>query len=106
VSSDRWKRILQQITARGLQASTAICTALATVASIWANTRHFCMNVMFMNRLPAHPDVLEFTGNLNSGFLLEVDFRDELTFEQRAKRIQRQILDDQVHSQFMTLVDV
>ncbi len=104
--AERWQRIYRQITARGLQASAAVCAALATVISTFSNSKHFFLTSMFLNRVPFHPEVMAFAGYSMSTFLLEVDFRDTPTFEEKARRLQRELLESQVHSQFITGNDV
>ncbi|HET8841113.1 MAG TPA: phosphopantetheine-binding protein, partial [Ktedonobacteraceae bacterium] len=57
----------------------------------------FTINVTLANRLPLHPQINDIVGNFTSLNLLAIDSVELHTFEDRAKRIQKQLWSDLDH---------
>ncbi|MBE9065558.1 amino acid adenylation domain-containing protein [Leptolyngbya cf. ectocarpi LEGE 11479] len=99
LNPEHWQ-ILQ---VRGKQAdltpSGILLAAFSEVLSLWSRQAHFTLNLTTFKRLPLHPEVNDIVGDFTSLTLLEVDFRQQLTFEERARRLQKQLFEDLDHLQ-------
>jgi amino acid adenylation domain-containing protein len=64
------------------------------ILAVWGNSRHFVINNMVTHRFPLHPQIKEIIGNFASLYPLEVDLRGDVTFGERAQRLQQQVFND------------
>src|SRR5262249_30740034 len=60
----------------------------------------FALNLTIFNRPPLHPQLNDLIGDFTSSVLLEADMSQRSTFEQSARKLQRQLLNDLEHRQF------
>ncbi len=81
----------------GLTPTSAIYAVYAEVMARWSGSRHFLLNNMVTHRFPMHPRIKEVIGNFASLYPLEVDWRGEMPFAQRAQRLQEQLFRDLDH---------
>jgi len=106
VDRDTWERVRENMQANGVQVSAGMASIFGEVLALYANSRHFTLNVMFFNRLALHPDVYEVAGNMASTFLLEVDLRGERSIKENSQNLQRQILADVANTKVTTGLQV
>ncbi|OEJ57843.1 hypothetical protein BGM19_07560 [Streptomyces agglomeratus] len=92
-----WESLKQKAAARNLTTTNVLCGVHAEVLSFWSGSRHFLLNNMITHRLPLHPQMSEVFGNFASLYPLEVDWRHEEGFEDRVRRLQKQVLSDVEH---------
>ncbi|MFJ2060405.1 amino acid adenylation domain-containing protein, partial [Streptomyces sp. NPDC087908] len=94
-----WDRFKQHAAAAGVSPSAALCTAYAQVVAEWSATPDFCLNLLYFNRLPLHPQVGDVVGQFSTTLMLEI--RDAATdaFATRATEVQRRLWSDMEHSQ-------
>ncbi|MDQ3578498.1 MAG: condensation domain-containing protein, partial [Actinomycetota bacterium] len=99
LEAEQWSALKAQARGRGLTDSNVMYAAFAQVAAMWSGSRHFLLNNMVTHRLPLHPQIGEVMGNFASLYPLEVDWREDETFETRARKLGTQVLADmrQVH---------
>jgi pyochelin synthetase len=91
VDAETWNQLKAQATRAGMTASGVVLAAYAEVLAAWSKSRRFTVNVTLFNRLPLHRQVNEIAGDFSSLILLEVDHSTPGTFEDRAKRLQKQL---------------
>ena len=93
-----WSRLQERGADRNLTPSGLLCAAFADVLALWSQRGRFTLNLTVFNRQPLHPDVDHLVGDFTSTTLLAVDAAAP-TFEQRAGRLQQQLLRDLQHRQ-------
>jgi pyochelin synthetase len=94
---DRWRRLHECATARGLTGSAAIVAAYAEVIARWAARPRFTLNVTLLQRFPLHADVDKIVGDFTSVTLLAVDRVAALSVGEHAKALQAQLWEDLDH---------
>ncbi|MFR9779390.1 amino acid adenylation domain-containing protein [Micromonospora sp. MS34] len=97
LSPARWAAFTRRAAARGLSQTNALCAVYAEVLGAWSGSQHFLINNMNTHRLPLHPQIGEVVGNFSSLYPLEVDWRAGGPFQERARRLQAQVLSDMQH---------
>jgi pyochelin synthetase len=93
-----WKAIKRHASAQGLTPSSALLAAHAEMLACWSGSRHFLINNMITHRVPIHPQITEVLGNFASLYPLEVDWRHDEPFAERARRLQAQVMTDMEHA--------
>jgi amino acid adenylation domain-containing protein len=83
---------------RGLTLTNALLAGYAEVIAYWSGSRHFLLNNMITHRRPLHPQINEVLGNFAALYPLEVDWRPDEPFQDRARRLQAQVMSDVEHS--------
>ncbi len=99
VPAAAWAGIRARARRCGVTPTVVLATAYAEILAAWSGSRRFTLNLLFFNRRPVHPQVESVVGNFSSTILLEVDAAPVESFEQRARRLQRQLWRDIEHSQ-------
>ncbi|EIM9898988.1 SDR family NAD(P)-dependent oxidoreductase, partial [Salmonella enterica] len=92
-----WQQLCQRARQAGLTAAGVLCSAYAEILCCWSGSHRITLNLPTFNRLPLHPQVNQILGEFTSLTLLEVDNSQSLPFVQRAKALQRTLLDDLAH---------
>ncbi|THA23581.1 amino acid adenylation domain-containing protein [Streptomyces sp. RKND-216] len=100
LDAERWARVKERASARGITPSAVQLAAYATVLGAWSRTSHFTIDVPLFNRHPLHPDIDLIIGDFTSVTLLEVDLRPGGGFLALADRIQHQLWRDLDHRFF------
>jgi amino acid adenylation domain-containing protein len=95
-----WQRLKAHAAKLELTASGFLLTAFAEIITRWSKTARFSLNLSTFNRLPLHPQVNEIVGDFTSLLLLAIDNTTPDTFENRARRIQKQLWADLDHSYY------
>ncbi len=75
-------------------------TAYGEIIKTWSDSPHFTLNLMFFNRPPIHPDIDNIIGNFSSTLLLEMNLSGSALFTEKAKNIQKQLMNDLEHNEF------
>jgi amino acid adenylation domain-containing protein len=89
-----WRRLKQRAHRAGLTPSVLLLAAFSEVLAAWSKSPRFTLTLTLFNRLPLHPQVNEIVGDFTSVTLLEVDGATAESFEDRARRLQRQLWSD------------
>ncbi|EST37757.1 hypothetical protein N566_11275, partial [Streptomycetaceae bacterium MP113-05] len=100
LDAERWARVKERASRRGITPSAVQLAAYATVLGTWSRTSHFTIDVPLFNRHPLHPDIDLIIGDFTSVTLLEVDLRPGGGFLALADRIQHQLWRDLDHRFF------
>jgi pyochelin synthetase len=99
---DAWTRLKTRAADAGLTPSGLVVSAFAEVLAYWSKSQQFTFSLVSALRPPIHAQMTEIIGNFNTVYLLAVDTSPD-TFEDRARRVQRQILTDLQHRYFSGL---
>ncbi len=94
LSPQAWSAFKAQSARCGLTPSNAIFAVYAEIVAAWSNSRHFVLSNMMTRRLDIHPEMRDIVGNFASLYPLEIDFRPDDTFVERARRVQEQVVSD------------
>jgi amino acid adenylation domain-containing protein len=89
-----WRRLKQRAHLAGLTPSALLLAVFSEVLAAWSKSPRFTLTLTLFNRLPLHPQVNEIVGDFTSVILLEVDGVAAESFEDRARRVQRQLWSD------------
>ncbi|GAY08790.1 salicylate synthase [Pseudonocardia sp. N23] len=84
----------------GLTPAMVVATAFAEMIGAWSSQPRFLLNVPLFDREPVHPDVVHVVGDFTGSVLLEVDLTEELTFVERARRVQARMHADAAHADY------
>lgn len=98
--AETWLKFKQHAAQNGLTPSGAVISAYAELLSAYSGSEHFILSNMVTRRLPLHKEIRQIVGNFASLYPLEVDWRGELAFAEKALRLQGQILRDSNHLQW------
>jgi amino acid adenylation domain-containing protein len=97
MESGRWQRLKERAAQSGLTPSAVLLAAFSEVLAVWSKNPRFTINLTLFNRLPLHPQVNDIVGDFTSLTLLETDLSGAEPFEERAKRLQKQLWEDLDH---------
>ena len=97
LSEALWTGFKNKATALGITPSNAVFCAYAEVLSAWSNSRHFILSNMMTRRLNTHPEIRDIIGNFASLYPLEIDFRENKRFLDRARDLQERVILDAKH---------
>jgi len=97
LTASSWAALKTAAGARGLTPTNALHAVLCEVIVTWSGSRHFLLNNMMTHRLPIHDDIGDVLGNFAALYPLEVDWRHNESFANRARRLQSQVLRDMEH---------
>lgn len=84
----------------GCTPTAAVMAAYAVCLGTWSQTKHFCLNLTLLNRLPIHPEVYQIVGDFTSVSLLEVQLAKGKNFAELIKCVQAQMMEDLDHRLF------
>ena len=94
VAWDHMRKIAGSI---GVTPSGLLLAAFAEVMAAWSKSPRFTLNLTLFNRLGLHPQVNELIGDFTTTILLAVDNSPQDLFEDRARRLQKQLYADLEH---------
>jgi amino acid adenylation domain-containing protein len=96
-----WLAIAERMKRHRLTPSMAVCAAFCEVLRHWSKDPAFTINIMFGERAPLHPRVMDLVGNFSSTILLEcAPDSPGGTFLDRARLLRRQFFQDLQHSAY------
>ncbi len=97
LEAEKWQCLKRRAARIGVSQPGLLMTIFSLVLAAWSKKPHFTLNLTLNNRLPSHPQVDEIVGDFTSLIPLEVDFRAPGTFEELARRLQKQLWSDLDH---------
>ncbi len=92
-----WSQLRKLAASLEVTPSGLLLTAFAEILSLWSKNSKFTLNLTLFNRQPMHEDVNKLIGDFTTTILLAVDNSTNDKFEDRAKRIQKQLYADLEH---------
>lgn len=98
--ADVSERLRRAAVALGVSPTALFLAAYAEVLARWSGSRRFTLNVPLFNRPPEHPHINKVVGPFTTVELLAVEHSAGESFATRARRVQRQLLEDLDHRQF------
>lgn len=94
---EQWSRLKKRAVTAGLTPSGILVAAFAEALAVWCRSPRLTINLTLFNRLPLHPEVDRLIGDFTSLTLLAADCAEPVSFEERARKLQRLLLDDLDH---------
>jgi amino acid adenylation domain-containing protein len=92
-----WSRLKTRANQAGLTPSGVLLAAFAEILRFWSKKPRFTIVLTIFNRLPLHPQVNDIIGDFTSTNLLAVESSPDISFEGRARSIQKQLWEDLEH---------
>ena len=86
-----WDRLQARAAQAGITPTVALLQCFGEALAAWSRSPRLTLNLTLFNRLPLHPDVNDVVGDFTSLVLLGVDELGEGDFEQRARRLQKEL---------------
>lgn len=83
-----WEKIKQKSAASGLTPAMIFLTAYAKIIERWSNNEKFLMNIPLFNRDCLDKELENVVADFTNLLLIQMDFTDEETFTESAKKIQ------------------
>ncbi|MEE4561814.1 amino acid adenylation domain-containing protein [Paenibacillus polymyxa] len=100
IDRETWEEIKKQAYQYNITPTAALLAAYAEVMAFWSNQPHLAVSLTVFNRLPFHQDVNDMIGDFTSVILIEIDFRSEKGYWDRAKQIQERLLESLEHRHY------
>lgn len=100
LNRDISERLRHVATRMGVSPTALFVCAYAEILTRWSGSPRFAINIPLFNRPPEHPRINDVVGPFTTVELLAVDNSAVESFATRARRIQRQLLEDLDHRQF------
>lgn len=97
---DLSKQLRARTAEYGVTNTGLLLSALGVVLAAWCRSPRFTLNLPIFNRFPLHEQVKDIVGAFTTVSLLAFDYSAPETFENRARRIQEQLLEDLDHRYF------
>lgn len=94
---DEWKRVQVRFRQHRMLATSGLLHVFAEVIGAWADSPHFCLNVLHQNWATNHPESVGVVGQFGSTLPLEVDLGQGDDFWSRGERLQKQLWKDMAH---------
>lgn len=101
-----WERMKARATEAGVMVGALLLTAFCDVIAAWSKTSEFSINAPFWDRLPIHEDVNDIVGSFALPNHLAVKASPGSTFLERARGLQRQLMNDLEHCRYVSGVQV
>ena len=102
IAPEEWEKFMKNAGRLGLTASSALLTLYAEILSAWGGGSTFAIMLTLFNRKNIHKEVNDIVGDFTNLALVEVQ-RDQRTYLENAKRIQKQVQEDLENSDFSGL---
>lgn len=103
---ESWTRFKARVQEAGLMPGAALLTAFSDVVTIWSKSEEFSLNAPFWDRLPVHDEVSKISGSFALPNHLHLTASRGTTFLERARRLQRQLIEDLEHCRYVSGVQV
>ncbi|MES2948751.1 MAG: amino acid adenylation domain-containing protein [Pseudomonadota bacterium] len=92
-----WTAFKRKANKFGVTATNAVYAAYAEVLAYWSGSRHFLLSSMLTQRLPLHAQMGDIIGNFAAVYPLEIDWRKDAPFYDRARGVQMRLIEDGQH---------
>ena len=99
LEAEKWQCLKRRAARIGVSQPGLLMTVFSQVLAAWSNKPRFTLNLTLNNRLAGRPELDEVGGDFTSLIPLEVDFTEPGTFEELARRLQKQLWSDLDHRQ-------
>ncbi|WP_051709847.1 hybrid non-ribosomal peptide synthetase/type I polyketide synthase [Andreprevotia chitinilytica] len=93
----QWESFKTHMHQHGLTQAAVLLAVYGEVLATWSSSPRFCINVPVFNRQGWHPDVNNVLGNFSSFTLVECDYSVQMSFVDRVKEVQRQMMEGLQH---------
>jgi epothilone synthetase B len=93
LSVTQWSAFKNTMLQHGLTQAAALLTVYGEVLATWSSNPSFCINVPVFNRQGWHKDVNDVLGNFSSFTLIEFNYATPMSFVDRVKDVQRQLME-------------
>ncbi|MFI2620623.1 amino acid adenylation domain-containing protein [Streptomyces sp. NPDC018584] len=97
LTREQWDTFCANFRRHKVLPATALMQVLSEALGAWAESPHFCLNVVHLNLVARHPGP-PVVGQRTATLPLEVDHRGDAGFWERAKLLQRRLWKDMAHS--------
>lgn len=97
---DEWQKLKEVAKNLNVSPSSLLCTAFAEVLAYWSNQYRFAINFTVFNRYPFHKDVEKIVGDFTSVMLIEIALKNEESFFERVKGVQKEVLSALEHRHY------
>ncbi|MFD9907149.1 amino acid adenylation domain-containing protein [Streptomyces sp. NPDC059063] len=101
-----WARMKARAQDEGLMVGALLLAAFGDVIATWSKTADFSLNAPFWDRLPVHEEVDRIVGSFALPNHLAVRAAPGSSFLERARRLQRQLLENLEHCRYVSGVQV
>ena len=95
-----WDTFKSRVQKHGLTPTGVILAVYSSVLARWSKNNDFCINLTVLNRQPLHQQVYDIIGDFTSVSLLEINWSNEKSFLDQAKKINIQLFSDLNHRLF------
>lgn len=95
--SATWQALSRRAAAAGVTPAAALLTAFTEVLTVWSRHPHYTVMLTLFNRQGHHPDLYRVVGDFTSVTPLEIDHREQASFQNRARATQERMWSDLDH---------
>ena len=96
----RWQMLKTRILDCQLTPAGFLASVYAAVLAKWNENKHFTLNLPVFNRLPVHPQINQIAGDFTSIVPLEINWNEQITFNEFAQTVQKQLWNDLEHMSY------
>lgn len=100
LTASEWLAFKKRAAESNVTPAALLLTMYGEILKVWSKSPKFTLNVMFFNRPRVHPDIDRVVGNFSSTLLLEMNLQGQDSYEDKARKVQNQLLQDLEHSEF------
>lgn len=95
---ERWEVLKKKASSYGITVTALLLAIHAEVFAAWSKESAFSLNLTFLSRHAVHPQVTDIVGEFTSLTLLAIDQQMDITFIERARKIQKDLWIDLEHN--------
>ena len=95
-----WHKIKEKAARIGVFPTSIILTVFIEIIAHWSKQTRFTLNLPISNRSPIHNQINNIMGNFTTILLLEIDNSQNLNFKDKAKLIQKELLNNLKYHHF------
>jgi amino acid adenylation domain-containing protein len=103
LSAGECERLAELSRRHGVTISAALLAAFAEMLGAWSTEPRFLLNLPLFDREDLHEDVPKLVGDFTNLMILGVDLSEELSFAERARRLQEQMRRAAAHPEYSGL---
>lgn len=100
LDSTAWQKLQKIAASLQITPSGLLLAVFAEVLARWSKSPQFTLNLTLFNRLPLHERINAVVGDFTTTILLTIDNDADERFEDRARRVQKQLYRDLEHREF------
>jgi len=99
-SKSQWTKLKEYVRKNGLTPSAFLSHLYSEVLGYWSNQTRLAINLTIFNRFPFHKDVDEIIGDFTSVLPLDIDLQSADSICERAKKLQKDLMQDLEHRHY------